>query len=117
MKRDMDLIRAILLEVEKVPALEMWDSRPLLGYDDKEVFAHIELTVEAGLVVASFYSGPCATIQRITSSGYDFLEASKQETLWERAKHQIVAAGLPLTIATVKTVLQTLINDAITKLH
>jgi hypothetical protein len=117
MKRDMDLIREILIEVEKVPALVMWESRPLLGYNDEEVFAHIELAREAGLVEASLMSGACAIIQRITNDGYDFLEASKQPTLWQQAKDRITAAGLPVTIAVAKTVLQTLVNDALAKLR
>lgn len=113
----MDLIREILLEVEKAPAMQMWNSGPLLGYDDKEVFAHVKLAEDAGLVVASFMTGYGAVVQRLTNSGYDFLEASKQKTLWERAKGQIASNGLPMTIATIKAVLQMLINDAITKLH
>lgn len=117
MTRDMDLIREILLEVEKAPAMQMWNSRPLLGHDDKEVFAHVKLAEDAGLLVASFMTGYGAVVQRITNSGYDFLEASKQTTLWERAKHQLISNGLPITVATIKTVLQTLVNDALLKLH
>lgn len=117
MKRDMDLLREILLEVEKLPSYEMWQSGPLLGYDEKDVVAHIELAQDSGLLVASFCSGPTATVQRITNDGYDFLESSKQKTLWEEAKHQLIANGLPLTIATVKSALQMLINDGLARLR
>ena len=113
----MDLLREILLEVEKVPAMQMWDSRPLLGYSDAEVFAHVRLAEDAGLLVASFMTGYSAVVQRLTNSGYDFIEASKQPTLWQQAKDRIVSAGLPVTIAVVKTVLEKLINDALAKLH
>jgi formylmethanofuran:tetrahydromethanopterin formyltransferase len=81
------------------------------------VFAHVELAQDAGLVEASFMSGACALVQRITNDGYDFLEASKQKTLWEQAKGLVIANGLPMTVATIKTVLQTLVTDALAKLH
>lgn len=117
MKRDMDLIREILLEMEKLPSYDMWQSGQLLGYDEKDVVAHVQLAQDAGLLFASYCSGPTATIQRITNEGYDFLESSKQRTLWERAKGQLISNGLPITIATIKAVLQKLINDAIANLH
>ncbi len=117
MERDMDLFREILLEVEKVPAMQMWTATPLLGHDEKEVYAHVKLAEDAGLVVASFMTGYGAVVQRLTNTGYDFLEASKQKTLWERAKQQLISNGLPMTAMTIRTVLQTLITDALTKLH
>jgi hypothetical protein len=52
MKRDMDLIREILLETEKMPAMEIWTAVPLLGHDLNEVVAHVELAKEAGLIDA-----------------------------------------------------------------
>lgn len=115
----MDLFREILFEVERVPAMEMWTAVPLLEHDLNDVVAHVELAQEAGLIEASVLKGvpPCACVLSITNAGYDFLEASKQKTLWDRAKHQLLANGLPLTVATIKTVLQSLINDALTKLH
>ena len=117
MTRDMDLIREILLEVEKLPSYDMWQSGPLLGYDEKDVVAHVELAQDSGLLVASFCSGPTATVQRLTNDGYDFLESSKHKTLWERAKGQVISNGLPMTIATIKAVLQKIINDAIVNMH
>jgi len=117
MTRDMDLIRTILIEVEKLPPFQAWPSRELDGHGKEEVIAHIQLAQEAGLVEAKILPGVDAVILRITNSGYDFLEASKQPTLWEQAKGLVISNGLPMTIATVKTVLQTLVNDALAKLH
>ena len=113
----MDLIRAILIEVEKLPPLERWAARPLDGYGEKEVIAHVQLAYDAGLVDARFVPGAAAMILRITNDGYDFLEASKQPTLWQRAKLQLISNGLPLTVTAIKSVLQTLINDGLAKLH
>src|ERR1700722_16676492 len=113
----MDLIREILLEVERAPAMEMWSAVPLLGYDLKEVVAHIKLAQEADLVDARILMGapPDACVLRLTNTGYDFLEASKQKTLWAQAKHQLVSQGLPLTVNTIRTVLQALIQHQLAK--
>ena len=118
MKRDMDLVREILLETEKMPAMEMWTAVPLLGHDLNEVVAHVELAQEAGLVDAAVEKrAPDACVFRLTNSGYDFLEASKQRTLWERAKQQVVSNGLPLTVSTIRITLQTLITDSLARLR
>jgi len=118
MKRDMDLIREILLETEKMPAMEMWGAVPLLGYDLAEVVVHVELAYDAGLVDARVLRGipPDACVLGITNSGYDFLEASKHKTLWEEAKHQLVAQGLPIAVNTMKVVLQGLVQHRLAKL-
>jgi hypothetical protein len=116
MKRDMDLLREILLQIEKIPSDQMWESGPLLGYKEDDVVAHVRLADDDGLLLASYCSGPHATVRRLTNSGYDFLEASKQQALWEQAKHQLVAQGLPITLATIKTVLQALIQHQLAKL-
>ena len=118
MKRDMDLIREILLETEKMPAMEMWTAVPLLGHDLKEVVAHVELAQEAGLVDARVLKGlpPDARVLRLTNGGHEFLEASKQKNLWEQAKGQLTSQGLPVTVATIKAVLQALIQHQLVKL-
>lgn len=118
MKRDIDLFREILLETEKMPAMEMWTAVPLLGYDLSDVVAHVELVHDAGLIDARVLKGnpPDACVLRITNAGYDFLEASKQKTLWEQAKDQLISQGLPITAATIRAVLQALIQHQLAKL-
>jgi hypothetical protein len=115
MTRDMDLMRAILIQVEKLPPLERWAAKPLDGYGVKEVVAHVQLAHDAGLAEAKFVPG-AAMILRITNDGYDFLEASKQPTLWQQAKDQLVSQGLPITVATIRAVLQGLIQHQLAKL-
>jgi hypothetical protein len=53
---------------------------------------------------------------RLTNSGYEFLEESKQKTIWEQAKHQLTTQGLPVTIATVRVTLQAIIQHQLAKL-
>ena len=49
MKRDMDLIRLILLEIENSEPYEIL-RLDLCGYEDSEVNYHLELLIAAGLV-------------------------------------------------------------------
>lgn len=118
MARDMDLIREILLETEKMPATEMWEAVPLLGYDITEVVLHVELAQEAGLVEASVSKRPPpdAQVLRLTNDGYDFLEASKQKTLWAEAKRLLAEHGVPMAVNTIKPILQGLIQQQLAKL-
>lgn len=79
MKRDMELIKKILLAIEaadghvgKAPAIE--------GYSDKQVGFHTWLLVRAGFVAGEEHYGGCATadkIEGLTWAGYDYLSQLK----------------------------------------
>ncbi len=99
MKRDMDLIRKILLKVEGIS-----DNQPggLLvsvdGYDDHVFARHVELIKEAGLVEAQVLraSGAGAVkaqVNRLTWDGYDFLDAIRSDSIWDKTK-----AGVAQTV-------------------
>jgi hypothetical protein len=109
----MDLFREILLSVEAVPHGQFWSAAPLLGYDIHDVVGHVRLIEDAGLAEARFPSkvgNEAAIVIRLTNAGYDFLEASKQKTLWENAKEKLRAAGIPMTVYTMQQVLDTIIK-------
>jgi hypothetical protein len=58
MKRDMDLVRAILNEVEtKLPPIGGMREPVVDGYDPATIFAHVELLHEAGLLNARIMRG------------------------------------------------------------
>jgi len=115
MKRDMDLIREILLEAEKVPSNGIWTAVPLLGHNLTDVVAHIELLQDAGLVDART-RGEDGVILRITNQGHDFLEESRPITRWEAAKAKAKEVGAPATISAFKTILTAVMNEAIAKI-
>jgi hypothetical protein len=100
-----------------------WQTKPLviaiegfifsIGYDIPDVVGHVRLIEDAGLAEARFPSAVgngAAVIIRLTNAGYDFLEASKQKTLWEKAKEKVKAAGVPVTVYTLQQVLDALIK-------
>ena len=102
MKRDFDLIRKILFEIEDVPAGETnFHFDAMDGYDLVTVNEHIELLEQAGLIKAAImrdFSGICAvSIQGLTWQGHDFLDAARNDTLWNKAKEKYLKPGMSVT--------------------
>ena len=95
MKRDMNLVRSILLDVEK----NKDNSKPRLvlihGHSYSEVRYHIRIMVDAGLVTISppselgtFPKFPPYITIRMTWDGHKFLDAACKDTHWEKAKQK-----------------------------
>lgn len=107
MKRDMDLVRAILLLVESsdTDLMASVSIEPLKeqGYLEPQIFHHIKLLNEAGLVEAkdsSSYNGAYWEVKALTWEGHDFLDAAKKDSLWEKAKKTVLqkTGGLPFDV-------------------
>lgn len=100
MKRDMDLIREILLELESSPQTAMdtvvIDKRP-----PSEIGYHLELLADAGLIKAGTFQVIGAVRQfydiQLTWEGHEFLEAARDNTRWNQAKKLIKEKGGSLT--------------------
>lgn len=90
MKRDMDVIRQILLAARDA-------DEPLgeVGGIDKQTFCnHVVLLEEAGLVKAivreQHGQALHAMILRLTWEGQDFADAVKDDSLWRKARDQVI---------------------------
>jgi len=116
MKRDMDLVRKILLSLEErnefvgtiVPEIE--------GYSKNQIFYHIKLMAEADLVVAhdlTSSAGPHLAVSRLTTWGHDFLDSARSESIWEKAKEVVLSTGSSLTVDALKFALMEIIKSAI----
>lgn len=97
MKRDMDLIREILLARE--------EDRDLRTSEPPEVIAYnVQLLDDAGLleaIIKKDHRGAavgCA-IMRLTWAGHDFLDATKDDTIWNKAKERILKPGVSWTFS------------------
>jgi hypothetical protein len=112
MKRDMDLIRLLLQDIEGE------EPKPdLSGCSDRQVFYHLELMQDAGLIVVGFLRGGSGEIVgvepglRLTNLGHDFLEASRSETLWAKFRQAVVKVGgsvsVPVAIELLKKLVKT----------
>ena len=98
MKRDMDLIRDILLHVEEDETLtgsrfKTFDSKDFAGHSDDEITYHVDLLFEAGLVDGSPNLHPLPAISKLTWQGHEFIAATKDPQIWASVKERL--RGLP----------------------
>ncbi|MDB5971361.1 MAG: Uncharacterized protein JWQ90_3811 [Hydrocarboniphaga sp.] len=96
MKRDMDLARQILLAIEGQEDADgsSWFALEFEGVSDKSVSHHIRLLHEAGLLDAidlSTMAGPEWRPKSLTWAGHEFLDAARDETLWNKAKALVIS--------------------------
>lgn len=90
MKRDMDLVRSILLKTEEqtrsFDADELVDAK----HGEDEVAYHVYIMKQAGLLDATITSdmsgGMYATVEGLTWDGQDFLDAVRNDGVWHRIK-------------------------------
>jgi len=97
MKRDMDLIRTILLQIEEKGgnpfgsvALAIPDHSPAA------VSHHILLLHDAGLIHATDDSTTAEfrmEANRLTWEGHEFLDAARNDTVWNKAKDIVKEKG------------------------
>lgn len=94
MKRDLDLIRRILLDIEahgdssssKRPGFgDLGDN----GHDPEAIQYHVQLMHDAGLIVADELVPGQWWPERITWAGHEFLDLARNDALWERTKRDI----------------------------
>ena len=79
MKRDLDLIRHILLEIEKEPYTGDILQLDIEGYTPEQINYHILLLADAGLIEvmeASYLGRRAFAPIRLTWEGHEFLEAT-----------------------------------------
>ena len=95
MKRDMDLIRQILLDLEESGAYTNWMDIDIEAYSPEQMDYHLELLVEAGLIsVASSERGRSRQLPvRITWAGHEFLDAARDESRWQTVTGSAAGTG------------------------
>jgi hypothetical protein len=117
MKRDMELVRKILLALEE--AEETTGNNPTIeGYSDDAVSAHAFLMVQAGLVGGAVVSNlespnPEAIAYNLTWEGHEFLDLARSNTIWSKAKAKVLAATSGTGIAALKVALTELTKRAL----
>lgn len=113
MKRDMDLIRRIALAVADAPHGIITQS--LEGVSDSDFSLHAEWMQEAGLIKASVsqgLSGPSTVfIFRLTWDGCEFVDAVRSDTLWKKAKENVIEPGMSFTFGVLRDWLKTEIQQ------
>lgn len=123
MKRDMDLVRQLLIRTEEA---ECTLDTPTLSFDTDEydletIVYHVRLLEAHGLIDANISrditgSYHC-TIQGLTWDGCDYLDAIRDTRVWERTKKLVASTVGSTTMSVIKTaaieVAKTLIKSAL----
>lgn len=89
MKRNMDLIRELLLHIEDHGNPELRDVPELEGHSLNVVLYHIKLLIQAGLVTAidaGTFDGPDYMQIEMTWQGHEFLSSVRDPEIWRRTK-------------------------------
>ncbi|TAM05732.1 MAG: DUF2513 domain-containing protein [Paraburkholderia sp.] len=107
MKRDMDLIRELMLKLEALPVpltgLKAIDGHEpavqVNGYTVEQIDYHLLLLEQAGFIHGGGLEnfgmrfGPGIGFQSLTWAGHDFLDAMRSPDVWDKAKRAASAAG------------------------
>ena len=90
MKRDMELIRKILMQLEESQTHDLPVQLDIEGYTPGEINHNVCLAWEGGLI--KIYGKPIITLNsptlylptRLTWEGYDFLNNSRNDNVWKK---------------------------------
>jgi len=92
MKRDMDLARQILINIELCDDdPNGWIEVNIPDRTKLEISYHIMILAEAGLIEAEdlcSFGDFDYRAKRLTWDGHEFLDAARSDSLWERAKRE-----------------------------
>lgn len=89
MKRDMDLVRTILLLVEDNPDAVMETIPEIPEYTKDQVAEHIRLLVEGDMLTATDASSKDEAdffYIRLTWRGHDFIDSVRDSEIWRKTK-------------------------------
>jgi hypothetical protein len=117
MKRDLELIRKMILAIEDAPS--GW--APVLkfeGYTDAQFGYHAYLLLDAGFARGQDAStiggeGPEGFISSLTWAGHEFAEAARDETRWRKALGIVQEKGGTVTIGVLTQLLVSLMKGAL----
>ena len=108
MRRDLNLVRKILMAVEECDD-DYINDLEIPQYSYRTVNYHLELMSQAGLLKAEVFHAAQekylkSLISEITWNGHDFLDAVRNDTVWRKTKSQINKLGGSITFEAVKKI-------------
>jgi hypothetical protein len=93
MRRDLDLVRRILLDLEgradHPETSSGWSNLVDQGFELDAIQFHVQLMNDAGLIQADELVPGQWWPERVTWAGYEFLDAARNETLWNEARRRV----------------------------
>ena len=116
MKRDLDLMRQIMLDLE---ASDDYHTDIASLYPAKDHAAmlrivwHFRLLEDAGYVVLGtpcLCGYPNYPVEFITNNGYEFIRLTQDKTVWEKARSKIVEFGAITSVPLIQKIIEKLID-------
>jgi DNA-binding transcriptional ArsR family regulator len=95
MKRDMELVRQVLLQTEQSTSVDDVIDLNIEGYSPQEISYHVKILFEAGLLDAR----DCGDRRELwkprslTWDGHEFLDAARNETVWKKTTEIVKDKG------------------------
>ena len=119
MKRDLELCRTLLFLTEEMEGSPGRLALPEIeGFSRDQIGYHVYLLQDAGLLKAhdarsrdnqwGFYPS------HLTWAGQEFLDAARNDTIWKKAKEQIMSTAGVVTVEALKLKLPVLVESLIT---
>lgn len=110
MKRDMDLVRQILLAIEASPEPTLPQHPVITGVSESDVIYNIMLLKQAGLIDGNDFRAmgqpmPVYISIGLTWAGHEFLDAARDESRWAKAKARLGGAFNTVTLGVLQELL------------
>ena len=108
MKRDLDLVRAILKRIEECDDPDGLGVVQLFWESSKgEIEYHLCLMHQAGLITANRrdlfgFEGRAWRNINLTWDGHEFLRLTEDDTVWKKAKDVVIRPGVSFTFSILK---------------
>lgn len=122
MRRDDDLIRKLMLDLEQSSG-RITDSHSVEGYTRNEVAYHLALIVKSGLaegpkpIYPSDGSDPtipaAVMVTRLTPEGHDFIADLRDDTVWEEVKERTAKVGGSVSLELLKQVATAVVKQTL----
>ena len=113
MRRDWDLVRQILLALEKTESGRLMPG-DVPGWDKRIVSYHFKIMNEAGLICAKCVAGDgsvgCVGLS-LTWEGHELLDSIRAHSVWNQVKGLAREKGLDLTFYVVKEAAKTILES------
>ena len=100
MKRDWELVRLILLEIEKLPPNGILFPQHIKGFPPEVVSYHFKILKEAGLIVAD--CDYLCVAKSLTWEGHEFLDRIRENSVWHKIGEIAVNKGIALSFEAIK---------------
>lgn len=105
MKRDWEIIRAILLKLEDAPTANTnLTPEKVSEFPAQEVAYNMRLLDQAGYVKGKFLESKsgdgaiaAAIVLHMTNAGHELLDTIRSDTVWEKTKDTFKSKGLEMT--------------------